>query len=401
MHYLKKIQKLNVAGFTLLELLVVVAIIGFLSSVSIVALSASKSKSRDTQRKLDQVTILKAAELYTNDFGVPPTQLCRDTNLNDSNPCTGSTSVLVPSKESIESKISDLFSVPTAQASCFIQTCPVCWQWVGHSDSHGNCSGSCEPVDGCVVPPSNCVVDNYCDAETGENASNCPADCGCNNNAVCEGNRGENISNCPSDCSIGSSPNGGGSPTPPATCGQKPIKCDVGETPGNCPSDCTDTSICWNGTSFDSCCMLAGNYCSGTPASGEGYYGVCNNNRCEQKYLLQPPAFKCTVDADCTPGVSNGITSPQQEFVSNNDPNWLEGLSPYMVNLPHDPGGHSDARYNVYYVSSNPDIVHAHKICVFVSYERDSDNFNPYNDITQSPTGNGAELLHWTPLCAQ
>ncbi|MEK7584331.1 MAG: polymorphic toxin-type HINT domain-containing protein, partial [Patescibacteria group bacterium] len=64
------------AGFTLLELLVVVAIIGFLSSVSIVALTASQKSSRDKQRKIDQLTIIKAAELYTTDFGAPPVQFC-------------------------------------------------------------------------------------------------------------------------------------------------------------------------------------------------------------------------------------------------------------------------------------------------------------------------------------
>jgi len=59
---------------------------------------------------------------------------------------------------------------------------------------------------------SNCG-DGVCDPDAGENESNCPADCGCNNNGVCESERGENNSNCPLDCP--SVP----TPTPPPSAG--------------------------------------------------------------------------------------------------------------------------------------------------------------------------------------
>jgi len=43
-----------------------------------------------------------------------------------------------------------------------------------------------------------CDDDSIC--ETGETESNCPNDCGCNNNGTCESARGETTANCPNDC---------------------------------------------------------------------------------------------------------------------------------------------------------------------------------------------------------
>lgn len=51
-------------GFTLVELLVVVFIIGILASVVLVATSSARSKSRDDKRKIDVDTIAQAAEMY-------------------------------------------------------------------------------------------------------------------------------------------------------------------------------------------------------------------------------------------------------------------------------------------------------------------------------------------------
>ncbi len=45
--------------------------------------------------------------------------------------------------------------------------------------------------------------------DSGETSTNCPGDCGCNNNGVCESERGEDYSNCPSDCSKPGAPGGG------------------------------------------------------------------------------------------------------------------------------------------------------------------------------------------------
>lgn len=65
----------NQAGFTLIEMLVVIAVIGFLSSVVIASVSIARVKSRDVKRKSDLSQMQKALELYYNS--------------NNAYPCTG------------------------------------------------------------------------------------------------------------------------------------------------------------------------------------------------------------------------------------------------------------------------------------------------------------------------
>lgn len=51
-------------GFTLIEILIVIAIIGILSSVILASLSIARKKARDTKRLLDMKQIKLALELY-------------------------------------------------------------------------------------------------------------------------------------------------------------------------------------------------------------------------------------------------------------------------------------------------------------------------------------------------
>lgn len=59
-------------GFTLIEMLVVVAVIGLLISLAVVQLRTIRAKSRDTRRVVDILTISKALSLYYNNHQVYP-----------------------------------------------------------------------------------------------------------------------------------------------------------------------------------------------------------------------------------------------------------------------------------------------------------------------------------------
>jgi len=67
-------NKKYLAGFSLIELMVVIAIIGLLSSLVLATLASARKKSRETKRKADLVQLGKALELYYNaNNGYPTT----------------------------------------------------------------------------------------------------------------------------------------------------------------------------------------------------------------------------------------------------------------------------------------------------------------------------------------
>jgi type II secretion system protein G len=59
-------------GFTLIELILVMALVGILSVVGIASYTQATIKSRDTKRKNDLNQIAKALELFNNDVGRYP-----------------------------------------------------------------------------------------------------------------------------------------------------------------------------------------------------------------------------------------------------------------------------------------------------------------------------------------
>lgn len=63
------------AGFTLVELLVVIAIIGILSTIAVVALSGARGKARDAKRVENVRQLVLALELYNNDANGYPVEL--------------------------------------------------------------------------------------------------------------------------------------------------------------------------------------------------------------------------------------------------------------------------------------------------------------------------------------
>jgi len=66
--------KVKSFGFTLMELLIVIAILGLLATIGLGSFRSSQMKGRDAQRKSDLTQIQKALEMYHNDYsGYPET----------------------------------------------------------------------------------------------------------------------------------------------------------------------------------------------------------------------------------------------------------------------------------------------------------------------------------------
>lgn len=59
-------------GFTLIEILVVITILGVLSTVGLSSFRLSQLKSRDARRKSDLAQVQRALEMYMNDYGSYP-----------------------------------------------------------------------------------------------------------------------------------------------------------------------------------------------------------------------------------------------------------------------------------------------------------------------------------------
>lgn len=71
-------------GFTLMEILIAMAIVGILSGVGFSSFTTSIKKTRDAERKADLSSITKALEAYNSDFGVyPPAQSERISGCGD------------------------------------------------------------------------------------------------------------------------------------------------------------------------------------------------------------------------------------------------------------------------------------------------------------------------------
>lgn len=60
------------SGFTLIEMLVVISIIGILATLVAANLNSARSRARDAERKSDIKNIQTALRLYYNDFGGYP-----------------------------------------------------------------------------------------------------------------------------------------------------------------------------------------------------------------------------------------------------------------------------------------------------------------------------------------
>jgi general secretion pathway protein G len=79
-------------GFTIVELLIVIVVIGILAAITIVAYSGIQTRGRDSVRSSDVKSIQTALEMYKSDNGVYPPLGCQDCGANAS----GLSTYLVP-----------------------------------------------------------------------------------------------------------------------------------------------------------------------------------------------------------------------------------------------------------------------------------------------------------------
>src|SRR3989441_12537620 len=73
-------------GFTLIELMIVVAIIGILAAIAIALYANSQQRARIAKAQADARTLVSAISMYSATFGTLPTQLA---DLTAANTITG------------------------------------------------------------------------------------------------------------------------------------------------------------------------------------------------------------------------------------------------------------------------------------------------------------------------
>lgn len=90
------------SGFTLIEILVVIAIIGTIAAVVMGSLNTARGKARDSARTLSIREVKSALELYYSDYGTyPPARTAGGVALNDGSGGVLSSTVTVDLSEYI------------------------------------------------------------------------------------------------------------------------------------------------------------------------------------------------------------------------------------------------------------------------------------------------------------
>ncbi len=110
----------NGAGFTLVELLVVISILGVLVSITSVAFRSAQIRGRDAERKSDLKQIFNALELFYADYGKYPDDAGSVINACPYNSATGTGSACTwGSGEFTDSKTTYIKVVPKDPKSGF------------------------------------------------------------------------------------------------------------------------------------------------------------------------------------------------------------------------------------------------------------------------------------------
>lgn len=81
------------SGFTIVELLIVIVVIGILAAITIVAYNGVQQRARDTIRKSDLVALEKALEINYINHGAftQPESICSDTSFGANGTCGATT----------------------------------------------------------------------------------------------------------------------------------------------------------------------------------------------------------------------------------------------------------------------------------------------------------------------
>ncbi len=102
-------KKINARGFTIVELLIVIVVIGILASITVVAYNGVQARAKDVQTEASYSQISDLLELYYLDNGMYPGVCAGGDNMGCSANLLGS--VLVPA---YTSKLPDAYPTPDA-----------------------------------------------------------------------------------------------------------------------------------------------------------------------------------------------------------------------------------------------------------------------------------------------
>lgn len=124
----------SIKGFTLIELIVVMAIIGVLASIVLVSVSGAKAKSRDSKRIADLKSIQLALSLYYTDNGMYPKNIYAGAGTPPSNGLAPTYLPSVPTDPN-NTATCDNSSVNTS-------TGRICYQYTGYVTTQSTCAGT-------------------------------------------------------------------------------------------------------------------------------------------------------------------------------------------------------------------------------------------------------------------
>ncbi len=127
------------SGFTIVELLIVIVVIGILAAITIVAYNGIQQRGRDAQRKSDVANIAKALELYYIDNGQYPLS-SGSTTINSGWSTTADASWQNLRAQLVPKYIANLPSDPINTPTGFVGSTPTSYSYAYYS--YGYCGAA-------------------------------------------------------------------------------------------------------------------------------------------------------------------------------------------------------------------------------------------------------------------